>query len=695
MRATESIVAIALGLALGVACGPGESGLGSAARTEQGIIGGNISTDDDAVVMLSIGCSGSLIAPNVVLSAAHCLPSDYVGFGMSTETVFATRRVSQQFAAREYDAGIYAGSDIALLLLAFNVRPLGDEDVGAPVRLVGYGQSESSGYGTRRYVNLDLQDVSSLFVTTGNEGETACYGDSGGPMFMEIDGEEQVIGVASFVISGCDSTVRYTRVDPYLAVFIDEVVDAWTGPCRRDGNCDPGLSCPGFPDPDCDPCGLDGTCAVGCDDRDLDCPIGLQPGNVCTDREECESLLCIPAPDEPRLSYCSLWRDTDLPDALDGCEPPITLCVAGAGPDGEDICLFEDITPGAQGAPCAEHGECRANRCDPDDRICVELCADGLPECADGFECRAVDATHTACRLPESGGCSAGRGQGFLGALVLGVLVLLLGFRRGVRSGGAHTVAVLVLALGAACEGGEGSPDAAAPDAAAPDAAETDARVSDAAQPDAGSGVPRFDVTWNLTAGDPEATTNCAAAGVDTIQVVSQPNVGTDFVDLFDCAGGSGLTAPLPPGSYTVWVNALDGSNDLVARSAAQSYSLQADDDAVLLLYLFPVDGGFFSLTWTLVDTGDNPLTCAAVGAGGVSLLSTLVGTADAYEDIFDCAAGEGETAKLPVHDYTVVIDLLDDDVPPGSLATSAPRSVSIDFGNHRFDLGNFEFVLP
>ncbi len=204
----------------------------------------------------------------------------------------------------------------------------------------------------------------------------------------------------------------------------------------------------------------------------------------------------------------------------------------------------------------------------------------------------------------------------------------------------------------------------------------------------------QFDVTWDLTEGESEVAAACADWGIETIQVVSAPTTGTEYIDLYNCTDGFNATDPLPLGDYTVWVNALDAGDNMVAQSNSQMSTLDLGGDLVPLTFSFPVDGGYFALTWDLVDTGDNVLTCSEVGSGGVGVLSTIVGTADAYDDLFNCEDGEGVTAKVDVADYTVVVDILDTAEPPGSLGSSEPRTVSIDYGNHLNDLGNFEFVF-
>ena len=203
----------------------------------------------------------------------------------------------------------------------------------------------------------------------------------------------------------------------------------------------------------------------------------------------------------------------------------------------------------------------------------------------------------------------------------------------------------------------------------------------------------QFEITWNLTAGDTDAAITCADASVASIGVISQLTGGQDWIDLYDCIDGYNATAPLPLGDFTVWVEALDAGDNMIAQSNSQVATLDVGGELVPLTYTFPVDGGFMALTWALwdYDTGD-PETCTGVGSGGVGVLSTVVGSTDAFDDLFDCEDGEGITGKLPIDQYTVVVDILDTADPPGSLGQSQPRTVDIEYGNHLHDLGNFDF---
>jgi hypothetical protein len=244
-----------LGLAAALACAGCADVPDREAASRQPVIGGKVSdTADDAVVLLRTdrvstpsACSGSLLAPNLVLTARHCIVADYpagtircnpdgtlsmpsdgeVGESVSPSAVnvFTGANVAPdgsfpggEPAAR--GAQIFTTTwptvcrdDLALVVLdaalppptlTFDLRKqMSPSDL---VSVVGYGLTESSGsddkYSVRqRRDGLRVKYVGTL-PNTFVLPRSVCKGDSGGPAIDAVTGA--VLGVFSLGFPGED-----------------------------------------------------------------------------------------------------------------------------------------------------------------------------------------------------------------------------------------------------------------------------------------------------------------------------------------------------------------------------------------------------------------------------------------------------------------------------------------------------------
>ncbi len=210
------------------------------ATEDQEIIGGVVSGFDPSVVMLFVDpargapfvCSGTVIAPFTVLTAAHCiptgatfgLPSIHLGFGVTPSPTIqasswiADPQFSIDFLQNGHDIGIVHTA--APLPAPAAVR--GVVNGAFPVRLAGYGNdANGSGFGTKRTVTTTITQVFPRTFSNGRTGQQICHGDSGGPAFQSINGQEVLVGVASFTSpAGCFDGGTHDRVD-FFAGFIN------------------------------------------------------------------------------------------------------------------------------------------------------------------------------------------------------------------------------------------------------------------------------------------------------------------------------------------------------------------------------------------------------------------------------------------------------------------------------------------
>ncbi len=221
------------------------------------IVGGNPDTDDTAVVALHIVsangpnndalCSGTVVSPHVVLTAAHCLSTDVVGpidhveiflgsdpFDPTQATNAAlfvqvsSTSFDPQFSANgtTHDIGIVvAAQALTPTPIALNHDSLGSGDIGTPVQAVGFGESDGtvpSSAGPRRTIDTKILKVDDEHLVLA---DVICEGDSGGPTLLTKNGQKLVAGVHSFTTSQtCNGDGDDTRVDKYTS-FVDDAIN--------------------------------------------------------------------------------------------------------------------------------------------------------------------------------------------------------------------------------------------------------------------------------------------------------------------------------------------------------------------------------------------------------------------------------------------------------------------------------------
>lgn len=415
VRHVPPAVVLALGLACGPAPPPGDHELPGTGRTIRAIVGGKVDNADPAVVALAVPlgdgayavfCTGTLIAPQTVLSAAHCVdPSReaWAVFGTSTLAPLRAMKVAEQIPHPGYDPESLE-ADISLWKLAApvtgttpvqpNALPLGPDDVGRLIRHVGFGVIDADtreGGNTKRQVTYELRAVDATSFESGADGRQTCFGDSGGPALAALPGQarETVIGVVSWGDARCLREGHDTRVDVYATSFIEPTMAAWELPqCSSDGRCRPGCTpvdadcacaadgqcsadCPNLSnDPDCPiDCGADGVCAVAtCPVPDPDC---TAPGEACDADEDCQFRLCLDDPHHPAFycsKPCSAQADCPAPlvcDASSTCRyPKRPLTAIGEPCDEATVCEGAGICAGARpgelrcALPCSPTGAC-------------------------------------------------------------------------------------------------------------------------------------------------------------------------------------------------------------------------------------------------------------------------------------------------------------------------------------------------
>ncbi len=423
------------------------------------IVGGTQDLGDPAVVYISsvVGneasaCSGTLISPRVVLTAAHCL--DDLGGPISSQSVyFGTRRTGtddhfiESIAGIDYifkpNWGIGTGDDIGMVLLEHDAKttpvPINRTSLGAhvgdPIRLVGWGETAGSGAaGIKREVSTDLLGfVNSWVLAYGDQWGNTCQGDSGGPNFMTVSGKEVIAGITSYGISGCLGQSGATRVSKYTSW-----IDSWVA--EKDPVIPPTVA---ITAPE------DGT------------------------RTKSGFIVRMDASDNYRVERVELWINGSLKESAtiapyifntpalpdgdatlearaydnrgDTATETISVnvdssCIEDAECLGDLLCEGgvcvdppEEPEPDlkAFGEACGGSGECESSLCgeSAEGNFCTQTCDVSADGCPDGFECLQTSADMAVCWTEASGGCSVGH-VGRQSTLWLLMLCLLFATRR-------------------------------------------------------------------------------------------------------------------------------------------------------------------------------------------------------------------------------------------------------------------------
>ena len=242
MKDINHLIRISINLVLSVvvflgvwACGPmgliGEEGVGDAPSTggdtsggvslKPFITNGQLDSGHPSVGKLSsggAGCTATLVGKRTVLTAGHCVKNATTTFKLGGQTYTA----SQVIRHPSYGGG--NSNDVAVVILNQPVNGIAPTPIanftptnGQQITLVGFGKTGeyAKDFGTKRMTTNTIAKVrSTTFSFYGSKN--ICNGDSGGPTFVTVNGQEVTIGVHSTKSGSCGNGGTDMRVDTYV-----------------------------------------------------------------------------------------------------------------------------------------------------------------------------------------------------------------------------------------------------------------------------------------------------------------------------------------------------------------------------------------------------------------------------------------------------------------------------------------------